>query len=156
MVTVVDERPSEFGLAIATEGRGRTDPPADATTMTTRDATVTVTALPDAGWRFARWTGDSEDTTATTTVVMNGDKSLTVVFEEIPTDDGVLVIGTQTAFPADDAGLRRGDIILRINRESIRSLDQLKLAYENYQAEPREILLEAQRYHQDSFYILKP
>ena len=74
--------------------------------------------------------------------------------QKLPTDDGVLVIGTQTAFPADDAGLRRGDIILRINRESIRSLDQLKLAYEDYQAEPREILLEAQRYHQDSFYIL--
>ncbi|MCP4248858.1 MAG: M23 family metallopeptidase [bacterium] len=89
VISVADERPSEFSLAIVTDGEGRTDPPPDATTMSTRDATVTVTALPDPGWRFARWTGHSEVTTATTTVVMNADKSLTAVFEEIPTDDGV-------------------------------------------------------------------
>lgn len=76
--------------------------------------------------------------------------------QKLPSDDGVLVMGTQTAFPANVAGLRRGDIILRINRESIQSLDQLKQVYESYQAEPKEVLLEAQRFHQVLFYVLKP
>ncbi len=76
--------------------------------------------------------------------------------QKLPTDDGVLVIGTQTAFPADEAGLRRGDIILLANREPIQTLDQLKEIYKGYQADPKEVLLEAQRFHQVSFYVLKP
>jgi len=84
VISVVDHRPAEFNLTMAVEGAGRTDPPAATTTPQARDTTATVTAVPEPGRQFVRWTGDSEATTATTTVVMDADKSLTAVFEEIP------------------------------------------------------------------------
>ncbi|MHC4064426.1 MAG: peptidoglycan DD-metalloendopeptidase family protein [Planctomycetota bacterium] len=86
VVTVVDNRPPEFDLAVAVQGAGRTDPPAATTTSLTRDSTATVTAIPEPGWQFMHWIGDSEATTATTTVVMDADKSLTAVFEETSPD----------------------------------------------------------------------
>jgi len=71
-------------------------------------------------------------------------------------DDGVLVVGLQRAFPADEAGLQAGDRILSVNRERIRTLDDLKRIYAAYEAEPARVLLEVDRFHQASFVVLKP
>ena len=70
--------------------------------------------------------------------------------------DGVFVLGTQAAFPASEAGVRRGDIITKINREPIPSLQRLKDIYENYRTAPYKVFLEVQRSHQVSYFVLKP
>jgi serine protease Do len=69
---------------------------------------------------------------------------------------GVVVIGVQPGFPADVAGLSRGDIILKINQEPITSLDVIKTAHHAYEAKPAPNLLETQRNRRVSLYVLKP
>lgn len=69
---------------------------------------------------------------------------------------GVIVIGVQSGFPADVAGVSRGDIITKINQQAIDSLDVLKAAHAKYAAKPEPTLLETQRNRRVSLYILKP
>ena len=69
---------------------------------------------------------------------------------------GVLVIGVQPGFPADVAGLSRGDVITKINQREIDSLDALKAIHTGYVSKPAPVLVEAQRNHQVSLYVLKP
>jgi uncharacterized repeat protein (TIGR02543 family) len=45
------------------------------------DDEVTLTATPGAGYSFVRWEGDASGTNASTTVTINGNKSITAVFE---------------------------------------------------------------------------
>lgn len=71
-------------------------------------------------------------------------------------DDGVIVIGTQPAYPAEKAGLSRGDIITKINSETIGDLDQLKKIYGSFENEPQSLLVEALRNSSVSFFVLKP
>ena len=70
--------------------------------------------------------------------------------------DGVLVIGTQNGFPAEVAGLSRGDIITKINQQPVVSLDVIKAAQAAYETNPAPTLFEAQRNRRVSLYILKP
>ncbi|MDO8628906.1 MAG: trypsin-like peptidase domain-containing protein [Phycisphaerales bacterium] len=69
---------------------------------------------------------------------------------------GVVVIGVQPGFPADVAGVSRGDIIIKINQQSIGSLDVVKAAHAAYESKPAPTLLETQRNRRVSLYILKP
>jgi serine protease Do len=69
---------------------------------------------------------------------------------------GVFVIGVQPGFPADIAGLSRGDIITKINQLPVSSLDKIKAVHAAYVAHPAPVLVEAQRNHQVSLYVLKP
>ncbi len=69
---------------------------------------------------------------------------------------GVVVIGVQSGFPADVAGVSRGDIITKINQQPIASLDVIKAAHADYEAKPAPTLLETQRNRRVSLYILKP
>ena len=69
---------------------------------------------------------------------------------------GVFVIGVQPGFPADIAGLSRGDIITKINQRPVSSLDKIKAVHAAYMAKPEPVLVEAQRNHQVSLYVLKP
>ncbi|MDB6170493.1 MAG: peptidase and chymotrypsin/Hap [Verrucomicrobia bacterium] len=69
---------------------------------------------------------------------------------------GVLVIGVQPGFPADVAGLSRGDVITKVNQQSLGSLDTMKAIHAAYVAKPAPVLVEAQRNHQVSLYVLKP
>jgi serine protease Do len=66
------------------------------------------------------------------------------------------VIGVQPGFPADTAGLSRGDIITKINQVPIASLDVIKAAHRAYEASPAPTLLETQRNRRVSLYVLKP
>jgi uncharacterized repeat protein (TIGR02543 family) len=52
---------------------------------------VTLTATPAGGYAFSSWSGDAAGTDPTTTVVMDGDKSVTAVFEEISFQESVTV-----------------------------------------------------------------
>lgn len=46
----------------------------------------------------------------------------------LPDDSGVLVSEVQPGSPADEAGLRRGDVIVEVNRQNIDDLKQLQTA----------------------------
>ncbi len=70
--------------------------------------------------------------------------------------NGVQVIGVQPGFPADVAGLSRGDIITKINREPIPDLATVQRTHAAYVAKPQPVLVEALRNREVSLYILKP
>jgi serine protease Do len=76
--------------------------------------------------------------------------------KQLDSEAGVLVIGVQPGYPADVAGLSRGDIITKINQQAVTSLDVAKKAQETYDAKPAPTLLETQRDRRVSLYILKP
>ncbi len=69
---------------------------------------------------------------------------------------GVLVIGVQPGFPADVAGLSRGDIITKINRQPVTDLATIQSLHSAYVAKPAPVLVEAQRNREVSLYVLKP
>jgi serine protease Do len=75
---------------------------------------------------------------------------------QLADDSGVLVIGVQPGFPAEVAGVSRGDIILKINQQPVSSLAVIQAAHTAYDAKPAPTLFEAQRDRRVSLYILKP
>jgi serine protease Do len=75
---------------------------------------------------------------------------------QLASDVGVLVIGVQSGYPADVAGLSRGDIITKINQQPVTSLDVARAAHAAYEAHPEPTLFEAERLRRVSLYILKP
>ncbi len=75
---------------------------------------------------------------------------------QLDDDTGVLVIGVQSGFPGDIAGLSRGDIITKINQEPVVSLETAKKAHEAYTAKPAPTLFEVQHDRHVSLYIVKP
>lgn len=75
---------------------------------------------------------------------------------QLESDDGVVVIGTQSAFPAEKAGLRRGDVISKINQMELAGLDDLKGFYDAYESSPEALLMETLRNRTVSFKVIKP
>jgi serine protease Do len=75
---------------------------------------------------------------------------------QLQDDTGVLVIGVQRGFPADIAGLARGDIITKINQSPVDSLDVLKAIDAQYTFKPAPTLFEVQRERRVSLVVLKP
>ncbi len=69
---------------------------------------------------------------------------------------GVVVIGVQPGFPAESAGITRGDVITKINQDPIGSLEVLKSAHAAYEAKPAPMLLETERNRRVSLFLLKP
>jgi serine protease Do len=76
--------------------------------------------------------------------------------KQLDDDSGVLVIGVQPGFPADVAGLSRGDVIVKINQQPVGSLAVIKAAQTAYEAKPAPTLFEIQRARRVALYILKP
>jgi serine protease Do len=74
----------------------------------------------------------------------------------LPDANGVIVIGTQPAFPAEKAGLARGDIITKVDSAPVADLEQLKEIYGLFENEPKSLLLEALRNRSVAFFVLKP
>jgi serine protease Do len=75
---------------------------------------------------------------------------------QLDSDNGVIVIGVQPGYPADVAGLAPGDIITRINRHDVSSLDVINAAAAAYAAKPEPTLFEAERERHVLLYVLKP
>jgi serine protease Do len=75
---------------------------------------------------------------------------------QLQDDTGVLVIGVQRGFPADIAGLARGDIITKINQNPVGSVDVLKGIDAQYSLRPAPTLFEVQRERRVSLVVLKP
>ncbi len=76
--------------------------------------------------------------------------------EKLESDDGVRVIGIQSGYPASEAELRRGDIIVRVNRQLLTSIEQLTEIYAGYEEDPQKVLFEINRNHQYILKVLKP
>jgi len=70
----------------------------------TEGTVVTLTATPASGWEFDSWSGDASGTSATTSITMNSNKSVTATFIEEPT--GPI---TSRIHASDDAYVRNGD-----------------------------------------------
>jgi serine protease Do len=75
---------------------------------------------------------------------------------QLSDDTGVLVIGVQQGFPADVAGLERGDIITKINQLPVDSLDVIRAVDTAYASRPGPTLFEVQRERRVSLIVLKP
>jgi serine protease Do len=75
---------------------------------------------------------------------------------QLSDDTGVLVIGVQRGFPADVAGLARGDVITKINQNPVTTLDVVRSVDAAYATSPTPTLFEIQRERRVSLVVLKP
>ena len=75
---------------------------------------------------------------------------------QLTDENGVLVIGVQRGFPAEVAGLARGDIITKINQVPVTSLDAMRQIDAQYAAKPGPTLFEVQRDRRVTLVVLKP
>ena len=75
-------------LNVSTTGAGSVAPPSG---WYDEGTVVDLVATPDTGWRFDHWEGDASGSRPTTTVTMNGDRTVEAVFEEDSASDEVFV-----------------------------------------------------------------
>ena len=75
---------------------------------------------------------------------------------KLESEDGFLVLGVKVAFPSDRAGMRAGDIITRINRKSLGSLEELRVIHDAFEDDSEPLFVEVTRNFQTSLFILKP
>ncbi len=76
--------------------------------------------------------------------------------KRLENSDGVIIVGLQEAYPADIAKLRRGDIVTKINRKIVASMQDVQQAYEDYEKDPRPMLFEVLRNREVQMAVLKP
>ncbi|MEB1808188.1 MAG: InlB B-repeat-containing protein [Bacillaceae bacterium] len=81
-VTITVEK-REYTLTKVTNGSGTIRSSSNSNAYTDGEI-VTLTATPDRGWEFTRWSGDASGTNPTTTVKMDGNKRVEAVFTKIP------------------------------------------------------------------------
>jgi uncharacterized repeat protein (TIGR02543 family) len=92
----------ELTMAVDPTAGGTTDPVVGAHTYP-EDEIVAVTAYPNAGYEFDHWTGDVADpNAASTTVTMDGDKTVTATF--VPAGEPVCVTIQRGTFGEVDDG----------------------------------------------------
>jgi serine protease Do len=75
---------------------------------------------------------------------------------QLADETGVLVIGVQSGFPADLAGIAPGDVITKINQAPVVSLAAVQDALTSYNSKPGPVLIEADRDRRVSLFVLKP
>jgi hypothetical protein len=85
ITAVFVENTKKYTLTSSVEGSGsvRLNPTGGTYSSGT---TVTVKAIAATGWKFKRWDGDLSGNDVTETVTMSGNKSITAIFAEIPTE----------------------------------------------------------------------
>ncbi|MFW5907771.1 MAG: InlB B-repeat-containing protein [Candidatus Natronoplasma sp.] len=76
------EEGAYYELTVNIEGEGDVDIEPDQDQYE-EGTEVTLTAVPDEGWRFVEWTGDADGESEETSVIMDEDKEITANFEEI-------------------------------------------------------------------------
>ena len=90
-VTAVFEQdePDEFTLTVNTQGEGTVDRNPDKSTYTDGEE-VTLTARAAIGWSFKEWQGDLSGSNNPETIIIDEDKQITAVFEQI-VDFGITI-----------------------------------------------------------------
>ena len=90
-VTAVFEQddPDEFTLTVNTQGEGTVDRNPDKSTYTDGEE-VTLTASAAFGWSFKEWQGDLSGSNNPETIIIDEDKQITAVFEQI-VDFGITI-----------------------------------------------------------------
>ena len=98
----VQAPPQQYTLTMAVDGNGSTTPAVGDHTYD-EGAVVPLTATPDAGWVFDRWSGDVTGSTNPTTITMSTNKSVTAHFLQAPPTQYALtvaVVGNGTTNPS--------------------------------------------------------
>jgi alpha-tubulin suppressor-like RCC1 family protein len=100
-VQLARQRTYELRIPVPTGGRvvsngGYIDCGLDCTETLLPDTPVSLTAQPDSGWRFERWSGDCTGTGATAALSMNADKSCTASFAQQTAQPTLTVVKTGT------------------------------------------------------------
>ncbi|MDZ7756742.1 InlB B-repeat-containing protein [Rhodohalobacter sp.] len=95
-ITAVFEEipPEEYTVSINTEGSGSVNKDPNKSTYIEGEE-VTLTATADMGWIFKEWTGDLSGSSNPETIVVDEDKQITAVFEEIPPEEYTVSINTE-------------------------------------------------------------
>ncbi|HEU5078568.1 MAG TPA: trypsin-like peptidase domain-containing protein [Opitutaceae bacterium] len=75
---------------------------------------------------------------------------------QLPDSSGLLVVGVQAGYPAAVSGITQGDVIIKLNKSAIDTLDTAKREYEAFAAKPEAILVEARRHRRVALYVFKP
>ncbi|NLG17264.1 MAG: carbohydrate-binding protein [Fibrobacter sp.] len=106
--------PSGFTLTI-TNATGGTVTASPQKTSYSSGEQVTLTATPQSGYAFDKWSGDASGTNATVSITMNANKNVTPAFKQIPTNEFTLTIqvtgsGTVTKNP-DQATYTKGTVV---------------------------------------------
>jgi len=85
---------NEYSLSVVTEGQGFISKDPEKATYTAGEE-VALTAVPENGWSFKQWGGDLSGSDNPATIKMDGDKSVTAVFEEEPVSEYTIAINTE-------------------------------------------------------------
>ncbi len=86
-----EDAPDQYTLTINVDGQGEVQAdPAEGPYDSGTPVSLTATAAP--GWRFVEWQGDAEGTDPATQVTMDGNKTVTAVFEENAPDQYTLTV----------------------------------------------------------------
>lgn len=96
-----------YSLSVVTDGQGNTTPSSGSFEY---GDTVTLEATADQGWRFTGWSGDLNETSNPTSVIMNSDKNITAHFEQILHSLSVSADGEGTVSP-DSGSYPLGDTV---------------------------------------------
>ncbi len=104
--------PSQYTLAIVISGSGSVTKNPDKSTYNQGDQ-VTLTATPGSGFTFSNWSGDASGTANPVILTMNGNKTVTANFTQIPPSQYTLAIvisgsGSVTKNP-DKSTYNQGD-----------------------------------------------
>jgi len=89
--------PAEYSLTVSSTAGGTVTPPEGSAMRYGEGTVVQLVAEPEEGYRFVRWTGDvdrvADVNSATTTVTVQGDYSITASFEGVGQPPSLVVIG---------------------------------------------------------------
>jgi serine protease Do len=69
---------------------------------------------------------------------------------------GMLVLGVRPGYPAAVAGVSAGDIVTKIDRQPVTSLEVARKLQAEYARHPAPTLVETNRHHRVSLYVFKP
>jgi len=92
-VTFIQVPPTQYSLTVNTVGSGSValDPPGGVYNAGTQ---VTLTATPATGWSFSGWSGDLSGSANPASLTMDGNKTVTAIFIQVPPTQYSLTVNT--------------------------------------------------------------
>ncbi len=106
-----EEPSTTFSLSVSSSQGGHVNKEPDKTSYAS-GAKVTLTAVPEPGYKFSGWSGDANGTQNPITIVMDGDKNITASFVEADTTNILRVPDDYETIEAAVEAAQDGDTIL--------------------------------------------